>query len=111
MLDDAYDDSLSAGVTLREQLRTKERAAGALISGGSLASVSKNSASQSSAFGRGNVTTAEIARGWRVLIDCYDTTANALASTDDAAIKSEMMLRLQPVNEFTKDFTTLGVES
>ena len=111
MLDDAFDDALATSTPLRDTLRANERATGNLISGGSLASVSKNSASQSYAFGRGNITPAEIARGWRVLIDCFDTTAAALVSTDDAAIKAEMMLRLQPVLEYVKDFVGLGVES
>ena len=106
-----YSDAVSASVALREQLRANERAAGQLISGGSLASVSKNSASQSYAFGRGNVTPAEIERGWRILIDCYDTTAAALSSSVDSEIKAEMLLRLQPVNEFRKDFSNMGVES
>lgn len=107
MLDDAYDDALSDSLPLREQLRSKERASGAVIAGGSLSSVSKNSASQSYAFGRGNVTPAEIARGWRVLIDSYDTVAASLSSTDDAVIVAEMRLKLHPVREFTKDFTGL----
>ena len=93
MLDDAYDDSQAAAITLREQLRLNERAAGRLSSGGSLASVSKNSASHSFAYGRGTVTAIEVARGWRELIDCHDLTAAALSSTDDAAIKAEMLLR------------------
>jgi len=107
MLDDAFDDASSAATPLRTQLRLNERAAGSLVSGGSLASVSKNSASQSYAFGRGNVTPAEIARGWRILIDCFDVTSTDLASTDDTVIKVEMQLRLQPIYEFTKDFSGL----
>lgn len=111
MLDDAYDDAQDNALTLREQLRANERAAGSLLSGGSLASVSKNSASHSFAYGRGNITIAEIARGWRTLIDAYDQivisfTAAGLA-TNDASIIAEMRLRLQPIREFTKDFTGL----
>lgn len=110
-LDDAYDDAQAATVTLREQLRLNERAAGALLAGGSLSSVSKNSASQSYAFGRGQVTTADLARGWRDLIDLYDRVfaafSTAGSSTADSAVVAEMRLRLQPVREFTKDFSRL----
>lgn len=109
MLDDAWDDR--AELTLREKLRANERAAGAMLSAGSLASVSKNSASQSFAYGRGNVTVAEIARGWRELITCFDqvfTSFNAAGlATDDATIVVEMRARIQPVREFTKDFSGL----
>ena len=109
MLDDAWDDR--AELTLREKLRANERAAGAMLSAGSLASVSKNSASQSFAYGRGNVTVAEIARGWRELITCFDqvfTSFNTAGlATDDATIVVEMRARIQPVREFTKDFSGL----
>ena len=92
--------------------RANERAAGALVSGGSLASVSKNSASQSFAFGRGNVTGVEIARGWRILITHYDQVATSYATaglaTDDATVVIEMRQRLTPCREFTKDFSSLA---
>ena len=107
MLDDAFDDAQSSAQTLRTILRTRERTAGQLVSAGSLSSVSKNNASQSYAYGNGATTAIEIARGWRELIDCFDATAAALASTDDTAIAAEMRLRLVPVREFTKDFASL----
>ncbi len=108
MLDDAYDDSVSSASTLREQLRAKERAAGTLVAGGSLSSISRNNASHSYAPpGRGNVSPSEIADGWRTLIDLYDTVISTATATDDASVKSEMLLRLQPCNEFTKSFTGL----
>jgi hypothetical protein len=111
MLDDAYDDAQDAALTLREQLRASERAAGSLLSGGSLASVSKNSASHSYAYGRGNITAAETARGWRILIDTYDQVIAAFGvaglATNDASVVAEMRLRLQPIREFTKDYTGL----
>jgi hypothetical protein len=107
ILDDAYDDSVSEAVTLREKLRYNERAIGALISAGSISSVSKNSASQTIAYGAGNLTTAEVARAWRVLIDCHDAVAADASKNTDLLIKSEMMRRLTAVREFTKDFTGL----
>jgi len=107
MLDDAYDDAVAGTISLREQLRANERNAGALVAGGSLSSVSKNSASQSYAFGNGQVTTAEIARGWRILIDCYDTVLATATDGTDAAVKAEMLYRLQPIREFTKSFAGL----
>lgn len=108
MLDDAYDDAVAGAETLRNQLRTNERAAGLLVSGGSLSSVSRNAASHSYAFGRGNITPADIARGWRTLIDCYDLAVATATDTTDAAVKAEMLRRLQPVNEFTMDFGGLN---
>ncbi len=108
MLDDAYDDSVSTGTTMREQLRAKERAAGSLVAGGSLSSISRNSASHSYAPpGRGNVTPNDLADGWRNLIDLYDVVLATATDTTDGAVKGEMLLRLQPCNEFTKDFTGL----
>ena len=107
MLDDAYEDAIAASLTLREKLRANERAAGSLVSGGSLSSISRNQSSHSYAFGRGNVTPADLARGWRTLIDAYDLVLSTATDTTDDAVKAEMMRRLQPVNEFTKDFATL----
>lgn len=107
MLDDAYDDAVSGSTSLRDQLRAKERAAGSLVAGGSLASISRNSASHSYAFGRGNISPADIARGWRILIDLFDAVLTNATDASDIAVKAEMLQRLQPVNEFTKDFTLL----
>lgn len=111
MLDDAWDSSIENATPLRDTLRNFERTAGTLVSGGSLASVSKNSTSQTYAFGTGQLTTAEVARGWRKLIDLYDRKATALAaaalSTTDASLRTEMMLSLEPIREFKKDFSFL----
>jgi hypothetical protein len=108
MLDDAWDDAPEGGLTLRNALRAKERAAGLLVSGGSLSSVSKNSASQSYAFGSGAVTATDIARGWRILIDLYDSVvASSLTDTDNETIVI-MRERLVPIREFTKDFSGIG---
>jgi hypothetical protein len=111
MLDDAWDDSQAEAVTLREKLRANERLAGTLVSGGSLSSVSKNSASQSFAFGRGNVTALEIARGWRMLITIFDQVYTSFAAAGetntDTAVATEMRRRLVPCREFTNDFSGL----
>ena len=107
MLRDAYDDSVSAGATLEETLRTKERAARALVSGGSLASISRNGASHSNAFGPGNITTADLAEAWEELLTLFEVIFADGTYTTDADIKAEMLRRLVPCNEFTKDFTGL----
>jgi len=111
MLEDAWDAAPEGAHTLREQLRANERAAGLIVSGGSLSSVSKNQSSHSYAFGSGNITATEIANVWRELIDLYDllvaSFTTAALATDDDTIYAEMKLRLVARNEFTKDFTGL----
>lgn len=108
LLEDAYDDSVAASANLRDTLRSKERAAGATVAGGSLASISRNGASHSYAFGKGTVSTSDMARGYRTLIDLYDVILDGEVYTTDPDIKAEMMRRLVPCNEFTKDFTCLN---
>lgn len=110
MLDDAYDDSVSSASTLRDTMRAKERAAGALVAGGSIANISRNNASHSHAFGRGNITTLEIAKAWRELIDLFDvvSASSDYSSATDEEKKAEMMRRLIPVKEFFKDYTCLA---
>lgn len=111
MLDDAWDDAPDGDYTLRDQLRANERAAGSLLAGGSLSSVSKNSASHSYAYGNGTLTIAEIARGWRTLIDLYDELFDSLdPNNSDAEVVIVMRQRLAPVREFTKDFTMIGCD-
>ena len=111
MLDDAWDDAPVGASTLRDQLRANERAAGSLLSGGSLSSVSKNSASHSYSFGSGSLTLADIARGWRTLIDLFDEVSDSLSpSNTDEEIIVVMRQRLVPIREFTKDFTTIGCD-
>lgn len=108
MLEDAWDAAPDGALTLRVQLRDMERAAGLVVSGGSLASISKNSSSHSYAFGMGNITAKEIANTYRELIDLYDGLLAAYGSasldTSDETIYAEMMRRLVPVNNFTKDY-------
>ena len=112
MLDDAWDAAPEGALTLREQLRTNERAAGLVVSGGSLSSVSKNNASQSYAFGSGNITATEIANVWRELIDLYDlvfdSRTTASGDTSDESVYPEMKRRLVAIQEFTQDFSTIG---
>lgn len=95
-------------MTLREQLRARERQVGALIGHGSIVSVSKNSTSQTYSFsGSGSITASEIARAYRTLIDLYDSVSAGIQSADDALIFAEMMSRLEPCAGFTKDFVCL----
>lgn len=109
MLEDAWDAAPEGALTLREQLRAYERAAGSVVSGGSLASISKNTSSHSYAFGNGNITATEVANTWRELIDLFDlllaSFTEAAIEATDATIYPEMMRRLVPLNSFTKDFT------
>ena len=112
MLEDAWDAAPEGALTLREQLRANERAAGLVVSGGSLSSISKNQSSHSYAFGPGNITPVEVANTWRDLIDLFDTISAAYVAAglaaDDVDIYPEMNRRLVPVREFTKDFTCIG---
>lgn len=113
MLEDAWDAAPNGALTLREQLRTNERAAGRSVSGGSLSSISKNQSSHSYApGGSGNITPVEIANIWRELIDLYDLLVESFTAaetdTSDETVYAEMKRRLVPVREFTKDFTTIG---
>ena len=107
MLDDAWDDAPEGAATLRETLRTRERSARANLAQGQIASVGKNSANTSFAYGTGVVTLADIARGWRHLIDLYDSVSTVLATTDEELLIVEMRSRLVACREFTKDFTLL----
>lgn len=114
MLDDAWDHSQQTAHTLREELRANETAVGNLLSQGQLASVSKNSASQSYAFsGQGTLTTADIARGWRDLINLFDRCFNLLtaagSATTDEDVLAEMRARLSPVYQTRADISGLRV--
>jgi len=102
MLDDAWDASQAAGTTLRESLRAAEKTVRGLLQNGSIQSVSKNSASQSYAFGSSaTLTTADVARAWRDLINCHDGAKAAIvaagtANPSDSSIRDEMLIRLEP---------------
>lgn len=108
MLEDAWDDAPAGGATLRDTLRVKERAAGLVVAGGSLLSISKNGSSHSYSSGFGALTSVEVANTWRDLINLFDLVAATLASTDDDEIYAEMKRRLVPIREFTRDFTGLN---
>lgn len=109
MLEDAWDAAPEGAATLREQLRSFERASGLVVSGGSLASISKNSSSHSYAFGPGNITPKEVANTWRELIDLFDgifaARTDAAGDATDEAVYAEMNRRLVACVEFTKDFS------
>ncbi|MCX7841124.1 MAG: hypothetical protein N2559_16935, partial [Anaerolineae bacterium] len=57
--------------------------------------------------GSGALTTVEIARAYRTLIDLYDSVSAGLGTDDDEVIYREMFARLEPCRGFTKDFTML----
>lgn len=107
MLEDAWDAAPNGDATLRETLRSNERAAGLVVSGGSLSSISKNQSSHSYAFGSGTISPVEVANTWRELIDLFDGIFNEGNLTTDDLIYPEMMRRLVPVREFVKDFSGL----
>ena len=103
MLEDAWDNTDNTGNRLRVELRANETSVGALVAQGQLSSVSKNSASQSYAFsGTGALTTAEVARAWRELVNLFDRAEDILEDAgditagvdNDAAIYAEMYARL-----------------
>jgi len=78
-LENAWDDAPDSASSLRQQLRNQERAAGNLFSGGSIGSVSKNSASQSyRSAGVGSYTPAQLQQSYRMLIELYDRENNKL---------------------------------
>jgi hypothetical protein len=72
-LDDAWDAAPSSANSLRDQLRSFEKAVTAQYSQGSIASVSKNSFSQTyRGPGLGSYTLVQIANAWRTLINLFD---------------------------------------
>lgn len=131
-LEDAYDESVQNGLTLRQVLRSYETAARKSLSGGSLKSVSANG--RMTVFQDGDPQ-SDVVDQWRTLIDSYDQAkswlekcatygldpddyerdgissfpdpvANPTAITD-LAIKDWMMARLVPITEFRQDHTYL----
>lgn len=107
-LDNAADEALRRGRTLREQLRAFEVEAWKLVSGGSLQQVSGAGMSTSfAASGAGQVTQAEIVTMWRQLINLYDTTKATLATEDDDAIKAAMMPAIVDYSESFADFSEM----
>ena len=118
LIEDAWDHAAETANTLRPELRANESAVGALLSQGQLANVSKNSASQSYAFGNnGALTTQDVAHAWRELINLFDraesillTAGDITAGADnDAAIYAEMQARLGvgPIYRTTMDISGL----
>ncbi len=105
LLDDAWDAAPLGDDTLRDTLRALEKTAGAAVAGGNPSSISKNSASVAYSFGVGSFTPADVALVWRELIDLFDVVA--ANNTGDDAIYAEMMRRLVPCVEFTKDFSCI----
>lgn len=114
MLDDAWDACPEGANTLRQQLRDFEKEPGSLFKGGSIASVSKNSSSQTYSLpGSGRVTAQQMANGWRNLINLFDQCATDLdvsgAGDQDESIYTEMMTRLkQSVTEYFSDYSLAG---
>ncbi len=87
-LDDAWDAAPQGANTLRDQLRAFEKTLSPLFNQGSLASVSKNSASQTyRGPGLGSYTTPQITKVWRDLINLYDHTLNRVNCLLNATIK------------------------
>jgi hypothetical protein len=113
LLDDAAEAAALNTRALRVELRAAEKLVGTLLSAGAVQSISKNSVSQSYAFGgSGTLTTAEVARAWRDLITCHDGSQAALVAAGDAtptddAILAEMRARLEPVYAASLDLTNL----
>lgn len=116
-LDDAYDASVTAAVTLRTQLRTYETAKWTTNSTGQVvANVSRNNGAggQSTSFFAPTLTgfhPADIQIAFRTLINLYDQVVATEELTDTTAdrlaIKTEMMGLLKPCTEYTTDFSLL----
>ena len=116
-LDDAFDASVTAAITLRAQLRLYETAARAAIASGqviSSVSATNGAGGRSTSFfqveGMSPVETLEM---WRELIDLNDLVVEQESLTDNVAnrtaIKTEMMGLLKPCFEATNDFRNLRV--
>jgi hypothetical protein len=119
LLDDSWDAAPTAANTLRQQLRTFETSLSAQFRGtGVIASVSKNSASQSyRGAALGSLTVPQVQQGFRTLIVMYDQTNNycqwananeswfqttypGYANDNDSAVYPIMQAWLQ--NDFTQ---------
>jgi hypothetical protein len=116
-LDDAYDASVTASLTLRAQLRLYETAARAAITTGQIvATVSQSNAAggRSTSFstpGSEGISPVRMVELWRELIDLNDQVVADLDVDDNEAnrlaIKNEMMGLLKPVTEHYGDFSLL----
>lgn len=136
-LENAWDAAPDNANTLREQLRSYEKAASNLFLGGSIASVSKNSASQSyRGPGLGSYTPVQIANAWRMLINLYEQEKGqtkclydiskqypnntrgqwfiekfpTYAQDADPAIYDFMNRKLIPVEEYQTDLSDLRLQ-
>lgn len=111
-MEDAWDSAPASVNTYRDELRRLEREVGLLVSKGALSSASKNSASQSYASGQGNLTTADVARAWRDLINLFDRCHQLLidagtASPTDDEIYFQMRARCRSIYSCGLSLTTL----
>lgn len=113
LLRSAQAAATAQSLTLLEALAAAETAVGELIAGGQISNVSKNSASQSYAFGSGNLTTSAVAEAWSELIllfeRCKDCLSAAGSDTSDASVAAEMAARLRPQHATRPDLTLLHV--
>lgn len=79
LLEDAWDLTATTKLTLRDQLRTLERQAGAIIQGGSPNQVSANGRQHRfSEYGPGQLTPHDVATAYRELIDLFDDSGRFL---------------------------------
>ena len=111
MAEDAWDNAPLGAFTYREELRRNEFYVGGMFGIGQLSSLTKNGASQAYAFGNYTLPAPEIARGWRDLINSFDSCqqilTNAGASITDEAVYAEMKSRLWAIDSMQTDLTTL----
>lgn len=109
MWDDAWDSAPTEANTFREELRKYEKHVGKLSSAGSLASVQKNSTSQTYAnYGAGNLTQVELKRAWRTLIQTFDRISASLTGPTDETIYAQGKSELsQPCTEAYAERTHL----
>lgn len=119
-LDDAFDASVLAANTLRQQLRAYETAARAAISSGqviSAVSASNGAGGRSTSFSQPSKEAFEglnpvsLVEMWRALVDLHDLVIEqeslSNSTNDREAIKDAMMALLKPCTEHTMDFSRL----
>lgn len=135
--ENAWDAAANEANAYRAQLRTYEVAATNLFGGGSIASVSKNSTSQSyRGPGLGSYTPVQIANAWRMLINlyamelactarlyaisqkyptneqgqCFIAKYPTYAQDPEPAVYDFMQAKLWPTNEYQIDLSDLRLQ-
>ena len=107
-LDDAWDESRKLG-SLRKTLRSFEKQAREVVSGGSVSNIAANGRSTAfSLYGPGGITPSELVDLWRELVDLFDAVKASLGEgATEQSIKDSMMESLRRVTESYPDLSYL----